>query len=376
MTTVAIDLRMYGMSGIGRYLQSVMPEVLPRLQSERIIVFGNADLLMQESWASGGRVEIRNERARIFSIQEQLNAFRRDYMRSGLLWVPQYNVPVAYRGKLVVTIHDLCQLAHPETLGSDLQRWYARTLISRAVRQADAVLCVSKFTRAEIGKYLDVDCSRITVTYPGRGLAAQETHVRPVHAAGRPYILAVGNVKPHKNLRRLISAFELTRDRIEHDLVIVGKRDGFLNAEKLPAGSSAASDDRIRFTGHISDEELLGYYRSADALMFPSLYEGFGFPLVEAMAQGCPVACSNIASLPEVAGDAALLFDPYDIDQIAVALFAVASDAPLRQQMVKKGFERAAKFSAERCGQQTADVINTLLGGSQTRFGMRWPVVH
>jgi glycosyltransferase involved in cell wall biosynthesis len=361
MTNIAIDLRMYEMSGIGRYLQSVIPEVLPRLRSEQIIVFGNADTLKRESWASDLRIKIRHDRAKIFSIREQLNAFRWDHLRCGLLWVPHYNVPMAYYRKLVVTIHDLCQLAYPETLGSPLQRWYAKTLISKAVRQADAVLCVSEFTRAEIIKYLGCYNSKITVTYPGRGLATQERHVGTIPPATRRYILAVGNVKPHKNLRRLISAFELVRGQIEHELVIVGKRTGFLNPDNLSVGSSMGNTDRIRFTGHVSDAELLRYYRGADALVFPSLYEGFGFPIVEAMAQGCPVACSNAASLPEIAGDAALLFDPHDINQIAAALCTITSDGPLRQQMVKRGFERAAKFSAERCGQQTADVINAVL---------------
>lgn len=362
MTSIAIDLRMYSMSGIGRYLQSIMPVVVPRINAERIIVFGDANLLAKEKWTRDKKIVIRTEKARIFSIQEQLNAWIKDYMRADVYWSPQYNIPIAYKGKLAVTIHDLCQLAHPETLGSSLQRWYARTLIAKAAQKADAILCVSQFTRNEIVKYMKIDGSRITVTYPGCGLPVQEADIEPANSEGHPYILAVGNVKPHKNLRRLVDAFELVQNRIEHNLVIVGKRDGFLNPEKLASESTGGGADRIRFTGQISDEELLGYYRRADALIFPSLYEGFGFPLVEAMAQGCPVACSNTASLPEIAGDAALLFDPNSTDQIARAIIRVVSDELLRQQLRARGFAHIAKYSAEECGRQTADVMNSLLG--------------
>jgi glycosyltransferase involved in cell wall biosynthesis len=361
MITVAIDLRMYGLSGIGRYLQSVIPEVLPQINSDQIVVFGDIEALRREDWAHDTRVKLHDERAAIFSAREQLNALSKKYMNADVLWSPQYNVPMLRRGKLVVTIHDLCQLAHPETLGSNLQRFYARMLISRAVRQADAILCVSEFTRDELRKYLGADPSRITVTYPGRGLISPAGLSRPAKTGERPYILAVGNVKPHKNLSRLLAAFELAQQQVSHDLVLVGKRDGFLNPDNLEIDPRNIEDGRVRFTGKISDEELMDYYRGADALVLPSIYEGFGFPLVEAMAQGCPVACSNAASLPEVAGDAALLFDPFNIHQIAESMIAIVTNSSLRKHLIEKGLARAARYSAKKCGQQTAEVINRVL---------------
>jgi glycosyltransferase involved in cell wall biosynthesis len=176
-----------------------------------------------------------------------------------------------------------------------------------------------------------------------------------------PYLLAVGNVKKHKNLPRLIDAFAGIRGQIPHNLIVVGKREGFLNSEKLSPSISADLDGRVRFTGQVTDQELREYYRNATALIFPSLYEGFGFPLVEAMAEGCPIACSKVASLPEVAGDAALLFDPFSIEDIGRALLQITSDSALRYTLAERGRQRLGQFVGTTCAELTAATINLLL---------------
>jgi glycosyltransferase involved in cell wall biosynthesis len=122
------------------------------------------------------------------------------------------------------------------------------------------------------------------------------------------------------------------------------------------------SGGRVRFTGHISDQELNEYYRKADGLIIPSIYEGFGYPIIEAMAHGCPVACSNVSSLPEVAGNAALLFDPFNIDEIGGAIVKLATDPALRNDLVTRGIERAERFGAMVCANEIALVMNRLLG--------------
>ena len=363
---LTIDLRMYRMAGIGRYLQTVMPSLMSRLNAEEIRILGNSADYSSENWLRDSRIQVQEFHAPIFSINEQLVPLWGIYRESDLLWVPQYNVPLLYRGKVIVTIHDVCHLAHPEVLGSDLQRWYSRLLFRAVANRAEAILCDSEFTASEVQMFLNVERSRIVVIYPN--ITVPQPNLNPVRPGldndGVPYLLAVGNIKKHKNLQFLIAAFQSIQGSIPHDLVIVGKQDGFMNSETALTNISALMDGRVRFTGYITDSELRRYYQNADALIFPSIYEGFGYQLVEAMAEKCPVACSNVSSLPEVAAGSALLFDPFDVQAIATALVGIATDQCLRTTLVESGLERVKHFRGESCAEQTAAVINRVLESS------------
>jgi glycosyltransferase involved in cell wall biosynthesis len=358
---IAIDLRMYRMAGIGRYLQNLLSNLLPLLNASEISILGKSGDLAGEAWLRDPRIRFQEFRPRIFSVAEQWAAAAGRYRNFDLLWIPQYNLPLLYRGKLVVTIHDLCQLAHPETLGNDLQRCYAQYLLSRVARRASAILCTSEFTASEVQKYLQVDRRRLVVTYPPCGDTWGLPIAPPAKSSSAPYLLTVGNIKKHKNLPRLIAAYNGIRNLITHDLVIVGKREGFLNSETQLQAVSADCDGRIRFTGEISDQELKVYYGNATALIFPSFYEGFGFPLIEAMAAGCPIACSNVASLPEVAGNAALFFNPFNVQDMSQALLQIATDARLRDALTEQGRRRILRFVGNTSAELTATTINRLL---------------
>jgi glycosyltransferase involved in cell wall biosynthesis len=369
MKQLTIDVRMYRNSGIGRYLQTLMPDLIPRLDASRIRILCNPDNLKDEGWTNDPRIEIREFRAPIFSVAEQLAVAQKTYSDADLLWVPQYNIPLLYRGKLLVTLHDLCQLAHPETLGNEVQRWYAKRLLSAVAARADAILCVSEFTAGEARRYLGVSPGRLTVAHPPISNPwdmPESTHTK--EGEGR-YLLTVGNLKSHKNFKTLIAAFDLIRDRIPHDLIVVGQRGGFMNSDPDLGSLASLQNGRVRFTGHVSDSELRRYYRGADAFVLPSIYEGFGSPVVEAMALGCPVACSNIASLPEVAGDAALFFDPFSVADIGRVIMKVINDPGLREKMVESGLRRAQMFRGDMCARTTAEVINRLMGRTQPDDG-------
>ncbi|WP_420240133.1 glycosyltransferase family 4 protein (plasmid) [Telmatobacter bradus] len=358
---IAIDLRMYKMAGIGRYLQNMLPDLIPQLEVEKIAILGRSEDLEGEGWIRDGRIQFHEFRPQIFSVAEQWAAIAGVYCNIDLLWVPQYNIPLLFQGKLLVTIHDLCQLAHPETLGSDLQRRYAKYLLAQVAKRASAILCVSEFTASEVGRYLHVDRNRVVVTYPAMDNASSSPTISLEELSERPYLLAVGNVKKHKNLLRLIAAFKLVSDKIPHNLILVGRQDGFMNAETQLGNVSTSLSGRVQFTGHVTDQELRIFYRNASALVFPSLYEGFGYPLVEAMAEGCPTACSNSASLPEVAGDAALLFDPNSIEDIGRALLQIATEPTLRKSLSERGRRRVRRFLGTACAEATAATINRLL---------------
>ncbi|MFP5236275.1 MAG: glycosyltransferase family 4 protein [Acidobacteriota bacterium] len=325
--------------------------------------------LANESWTDDPRIELHEFRAGIFSLAGQFSRMSRP--RNGLLWVPHFNAPMLFSGKLLVTIHDVCPLAHPETLANGLHRFYARRLFDSAANRAAAILCNSEFTAREVQNFLGVDRSRLVVTYPCITELPDGAISSPSEADNPPYLLAVGNVKRHKNLGRLIAAYDRVKDRIPHTLMIVGKKAGFLNPDGDLSGVSSLLEGRVRFTGHVSEGELGAFYKSADALIFPSLYEGFGYPVVEAMAKGCPVACSNASCLPEITGDAALLFDPFNLDDIAEAIMTIVSDGHLRATLRERGWKRIQRFERDESIGRTANVINELLTSSSASFPVR-----
>jgi glycosyltransferase involved in cell wall biosynthesis len=356
---IGIDLRMYSMAGIGRYLRNLLPGLIPRLDASRIVVLGLPGDLASERWMSDPRIQFAKFGSRIFSANEQWASLTGKYRTIDLLWAPQYNIPLLYRGKLVVTIHDLCQLAHPETLGSELQRRYSRFLLTHVAKRATKILCVSEFTAMEVHQELKVDMERLIVTYPPMTKMSSESILVQAPLCSSPFLLTVGNIKKHKNLPRLIAAYDRIKNQIPHDLIVVGKQDGFRNSETDFRAVLTDLGGRVRFTGHVSDLDLQRYYKEAEALIFPSFYEGFGFPLVEAMLAGCPIACSNVSSLPEVAGEAALLFDPFNVEDVASALLRIATDAALRSALVERGRHRVKQYVGDLCAEHTAAVINS-----------------
>ena len=364
MTRIAIDLRMYRHSGIGRYLRNLLPPLLPLLQATRIRVIAPPALIADAKWLHDQRLEVFATDAPVYSIAEQLLPLKGAFQDTQLLWVPHYNVPILYRGPLVVTIHDIAPLALPETLGNPVKRAYARLLTERATRHATAILSVSDFTARELETTLGVDPSKITVTYQGLEEAWPSTAQPHCEPDGAPYLLYVGNVKPNKNLGRLLEAFAKIQHQIPHRLVLAGRMRGFGTSDDAVLQRAASLGDRVRFTDEIPDSELIALYAGATALVMPSLYEGFGLPLLEAMHFGCPVLASNAASLPEVAADAGLYFDPRDPDSIADCLCRVL-DAPLMNSLRSAGRARAAQFSYAKCAVQTAAVLNSLLAASR-----------
>ena len=355
------DLRMYRHSGIGRYLRNVFPRLLPLLGGDKVRVLAPAAAVAGAPWLSDARVEHIDVSAPIYSPQEQLLGLRGAYRESDLLWVPHYNAPLWHSRKMVVTIHDVAPLAIPEILGNALKRGYAKLLIERAVKQASAILCVSQFTESELVSRLGVDARKMTVTPLGLDNDWPVAAAPQVEADGSPYLLYVGNVKPNKNLSLLLKAFAAVRNRMPHRLVLAGKIRGFSSGDEAVIRQASAMGDRVRFAGEVSDAELCRLYAGASALVLPSLYEGFGLPVLEAMQLGCPVLASTAGSLPEVGGDAAFYFDPHSVEDLAERLLETLDAAAMRE-LRERGFARVREFSFERCAVQSARVMNNLLG--------------
>ncbi len=354
------DLRMYRHSGIGRYLRNLFPLLLPRLHAERVRVLGSRDLFGEAPWLTEERLEVVPDRAPIYSMQEQAMHLRGDYRTTDLLWVPHYNVPLWAGVRMAVTIHDIAPLAVPSILSDTLKRQYARLLIERAVSQAARILCVSNFTANELQTRLGVAPEKISVTYPGLETDWPQRATPHLEDDGAPYILFVGNVKPNKNLTLLIRAFERVIGAIPHRLLIAGRTHGFGTPDDAVLREATLLGSRVRFAGEVPDDELASLYAGASAFCMPSIYEGFGLPLLEAMASGCPVICSRAGSLPEVAGDAAMYFDPFDPSELSACLLRIP-DAGAMERLRAAGHARAKRFRFEDCAQSTAAVLNGLI---------------
>lgn len=271
----------------------------------------------------------------------------------------------------VATVHDLAFLDYGEHF-TRRARWTARLQARHAVGSARMLIADSGATRADLLRHYRVPAECVRVVYPGcarrffaRPSAGRVQALRDRLGLGNPFVLYVGRLQPRKNLARLIAAFELLcgeHPDLGHDLVIAGGK-GWMYEGIFSAAARSRAAGRIRFVGFVPAEELPALYAAADALALVSLWEGFGLPVLEAMAAGTPVLTSDRSSLPEVAGDAAVLVDPEDTGAIASGLYRVLADGTLRESLVAKGRARAGTFTWERSAGQLLDAVATILGG-------------
>ena len=285
--------------------------------------------------------------------------------RPDLLHV-QYTAPIGCNVPVVVSVHDVSFLEHPEYFkrGRALQlQWTVRRTVQRAAR----VLTGSEFSRASILKvYGDLAEDKVVVV-PNAAASqfrpiSRETAaatVRERFQIRAPFLLSVGDLQPRKNQIGLIRAFARLLQgypQLKHNLVLAGKGTWFGDKVREAAAESGISE-RIQFIGFVPDADLLPLYNACDLFVFPSFYEGFGLPALEAMACGRAVVCSNTSALPEVVDGAAILFDPYAIDQIVRALADLLLDSELRARMERLGLQRAAHFSWQKTAQRTLEVF-------------------
>lgn len=276
-----------------------------------------------------------------------------------------YVVPPRISGKVITTVHDLTYLRYPETMDSrNLHRLKEGT--KRSIEQSDRILTVSEFSKREIIELLGVNEEKISVVPNAASCTDELTdfeELRRKYTINGPYVLYVGTIEPRKNLNRLIKAFELLKSerKLPHQLVLAGG-SGWKNDEIFEAARNSPFSDDIIFTGYISGAEKNTLYKNASVFSFPSLYEGFGIPPLEAMHWGCPVVTSNAASLPEVTGNAAELVDPMSAESIADGLWHVLSNPIYAETLIANGKVRAKEYtweaSAKRLTQICKEVLN------------------
>jgi len=357
---ITVDARMIGASGIGTYISELLPQLIAARPELRFALLGPASLLRDQSWTQAPNVRVIELDAPIYSAREQIALVRRAPSDTSLFWSPHYNIPLAWRGRLVVTVHDVVHLALPQFFGGFHRQAYARFMFRRISRSADAIMTVSEFTRTEFERLLGVPRARPEVVHNGVDREWFDLAPSP-RPYPRPYLLYVGNVKPHKNLGRLLEAFGQLASRTPCDLLLLGKSEGFLTGDSGVQAAAGRLAPRVQLLGTVSQNLLRQYVAHAEALVLPSLYEGFGLPPLEAMACGRPTIVSRAASLPEVCGDAAVYFDPLDATSIAEAILRVLEDPELQETLRSRGLERARRFTWERSAQATLAILERVL---------------
>jgi glycosyltransferase involved in cell wall biosynthesis len=289
--------------------------------------------------------------------------------RLDLIHDPTGTAPLALTpARRVVTIHDAIPYVYPHT-STALDRLIYHRWLPLAIQKADAVLTDSQHSRKDILHYLPVTQERLFVIPP-----AANRHFRPRppeevrqtldrYGVPAPYLLYVGAIEPRKNIPRLLEAYGQLRRWFEKwNLVVVGAPNRWKASPVAETAESLGLSPFIHLTGFVPDEDLPAIYSGADLFVFPSLYEGFGLPVLEAMACGTPVVTSNSSSLPEVAGEAALLVDPTDVDGLVHAMRRVLSDPDLAADLRQRGLERAKGFTWERTARETLAVYKKVLG--------------
>lgn len=276
----------------------------------------------------------------------------------------QYTAPLFCPVPVVASIHDVSFLEHPEYFTA-VRRKQLEITVARTARSAARIITGSEFSRESILRAYRVDPEKVVVVSDAANpyfrtinRDGAKRKVQEKFGFGEPFVLSVGDLQPRKNHMGLIRAFAdliQASPQIPHRLVLAGQ-DTWFGARVREAARQSGVANRISFLGFVTDEDLLNLYNSCDCFVFPSYYEGFGIPILEAMACGRAVVCANTSSIPEVANGAGLLFDPYQPQEIARAMRDVLIDSELRQRMERLGVQRAATFSWQETARQTLDV--------------------
>lgn len=364
---IVIDARMWDESGIGRYLRNLIDQLQGIDKKNEYLL-----LLLDKSY---NNINLQSNFKKIkinfgwYTVAEQIRLPSiLNKLKPDLVHFPHFNAPIFYQGKFVVTIHDLIhqhfnfQRASTHGLVThQIKQLGYKTVFGNAVKKSAKILTPSNFVKAQLIKEWGVHPGKIIVTPEAAGdkfndrskvslrrkdIILKKFGIKP------PFIFYVGNAHPHKNIEGLIKAFLNLRKKYQYlQLVLAGQDSYFWQRIKK---ESPQKD--IIYTSQITDEELAALYRGAQVFVMPSFEEGFGIPLLEAMACGCPVVSSNGGSLPEVGGDAALYFDPYNIDNMVNKIQNILNSEKLRKDLIHKGKKRVKQFSWKKLAQQTLEV--------------------
>lgn len=365
---IGIDARALSWAGLGRYSRNLLKHITTDGNENDYVVFAPKSFSFE--LANLPRTRFVPVTSSYYSLREQ-TVFLATILqeRVDLMHFLHFNAPIFYRRPFVVTIHDLTRFFFPaQKNNSQFHQWAYEEVFRSTVLHSSKIITVSEHTRGDLIRYFPQVAGKTFVAYEGVDGSVfgqkcdtllEKERLEKIGIA-TPYILFVGVWMTHKNLPRLLLAFRKVKEEgYKGKLVITGEGlSHHINVKQL-ANELGLKDDVV-LPGRVSDEILSTLYRGAQMLVFPSLYEGFGLPPLEAMACGTPVAASRISSIPEILGEAAVYFDPYSVEDIAESINKILLDESLKAKLVDLGLKQAKNFSWEKCARETLGVYNTV----------------
>lgn len=371
---IAIDLRSLqnsSISGVENYILNLLEYMIPANPGNTYTLFTNSykgydfsHLKFINTTTVSGRIpnRIMNLSLKFLNYPKFENMFG----KFDCLFLPNFNqFSIAPSTKLVLTVHDLSPIVTPEFYDMRRKLWHKIVNIRQALMRADKILAVSEFTKAELIRIYELPESKIFVTplgvenstfYPNLS-EDKLRQTRNIYGLPGAFYLFIGTIEPRKNITGLIKAFELLDN--DMDLVIAGRR-GWKYDSVMELIEQSPKRHRIKYVGYVDEDHKAYLIKLAQCLVWPSFYEGFGLPPLEAMAVGVPVITSQVSSLPETVGDAAILVDPYNVGDIAEAMRQVVSNPTLKADLVNKGFVQAKKFTWQQTAAKTLEVFKSL----------------
>lgn len=373
MKRIAIDYTsaIHQRAGIGRYTRNLVTALAALDQQTPYVLFSAGTDPLQPSWPPNfSRCELKLSERQMTIIWHRLKLPLPVEIFTGridLFHSPDFVLPPVVGAIKVLTIHDLSFERLPEC-SSPALLYYLKAAVPPSVRRADWLLADSESTKNDLIELYKVPQERITVIYAGydpvfhSDPAADDATIRAHYGIDKPYILGLGTLQPRKNFKTLIYAYYqlIQEQHIPHQLVIGGQK-GWLYEDIFDAVRELHLNDRVSFLGFVEDAHLPALYRGAELFAFPSLYEGFGIPILEAMGCGTPVVTANNSSLPEVAGDAALLVDAHDAAALADAMWCIMSDSTCRAALRERGLQRVKLFSWQHAAETLLTVYRQAL---------------
>ncbi len=371
---IAIDIRRAGDFGVGTYLRNVINQLARQDRTNEYLLVGSQEHL--------GEFDSLPENFQLLEYPHPPGSWHTHFhlplvlqeQRTDLLHMPWFYAPAWATCPMVITVHDLTDLLYPPDGARIIQTgrlFFAR----RALEKARRIMSVSQAGRRELARVFGIAESKIEVIYNAlderlvrEPFPADADRILERHAVNFPFLLYAGNIKPHKNLVRLIEAFAVVKAELYNEpefrnlkLLVIGDELAKHPDLRRAVVRSRVRED-VRFMGFVPYQTLRVFYARAQAFLFPSLYEGFGLPPLEAMAHGTPVVTSNVSSLPEVVGEAALLVNPENVFDIVRGIRLVLTDGRLRQQLVRSGYQQVQRYSWERSVAQIRAVYEAAPG--------------
>jgi len=366
---IGIDARKIRDFGIGAYIKNLIRHIPDYDRTNRYVIFHYPE---DRAFIplTGPNLTLIPDNSPKYSLHELITLpVKMHTQKLDLFHAPHYTLPPIRPCRGVVTIHDVIHLRFPEYL-PQVAFYYAKLMMWAAARSAKKIITVSEYSKQDIVRYLGVPEEKIVVIYNGinqdvthgQDAEAQKPILKERLGISPPYILYLGNFLPHKNINMLIKAYGLLKQQhaIPHRLVLAGKNDK-MRSQLQELISQERLEQDVILPGFVEPEFISPLYAQADLFVTPSLYEGFGLQVLEAMAHHTPVAISEVASLPEIAGDAAIRFDPQSAENMADAIYHGLSDQQLRRKLLERGQARLSHFSWQTMAQRTIEVYQTIL---------------